>query len=109
MKKLIGLLAVSGMIFMSCGPSAEEKAAEEQRVQDSIAQVEAEAAAVAEAEAAALEAQRIQDSIAQAATVVEATATPAKVTTKTVVKEEPKVEPTTADKKAALKGAKKVQ
>lgn len=41
MKKLLSLIAVAGMFtFVACGPSAEEKAAEEQRVQDSITQVE---------------------------------------------------------------------
>lgn len=66
MKKLIGLLAISGMVFLSCGPSAEEKAAEEQRIQDSIAQAQADSIAAVEAAAAEAEQQRIQDSIAQA-------------------------------------------
>ena len=65
MKKLIGLLAIAGMVFLSCGPSAEEQAAEAQRIADSIAQVEADSIAAVEA-AAEAEALRIQDSIAQA-------------------------------------------
>ncbi|MFN8153435.1 MAG: hypothetical protein U0Y08_04005 [Bacteroidia bacterium] len=53
MKKVIYLIAgVAVTLVAACGPSAEEKAAEEKRVQDSIA-------GVAAAEAAA----RVQDSI----------------------------------------------
>ncbi len=43
MKKLIPALIITGMmstLFTSCGPSAEEKAAAEQRMRDSIAAVE---------------------------------------------------------------------
>lgn len=43
MKKLIPALIISGMlssVFVSCGPSAEEKAAAEQHVKDSIAAAE---------------------------------------------------------------------
>jgi hypothetical protein len=55
MKKVIYLIAgVAITLVASCGPSAEEKAAEEKRVNDSIA-----AASAAEAEA------RIQDSLMQ--------------------------------------------
>jgi hypothetical protein len=61
MKKYILPIALSGVMLLSaCGPSAEEKAAEEKRKQDSIAEAErlaAEAAMKAEQ-------QRIQDSIA---------------------------------------------
>lgn len=50
MKKLVYLLsAVAISLVTSCGPSAEEKAAEEKRIQDSIAAAEA----------------HVQDSIAQ--------------------------------------------
>lgn len=75
MKKLLSLIAVAGIFtFVACGPSAEEKAAEEQRIQDSIAQVEQQRindsiAAVEQAKQdsiAAAEQQRIQDSIAAA-------------------------------------------
>ena len=50
MKKLFGLLMIAGMMsFVACGPSAEEQAAEQARLDsltaDSIAQVEAAAAA----------------------------------------------------------------
>lgn len=61
MKKYILPIALSGVMLLSaCGPSAEEKAAEQKRIQDSIAEAErlaAEAAMKAEQ-------QRIQDSIA---------------------------------------------
>jgi sugar diacid utilization regulator len=113
MKKLIGLLAISGMVFLSCGPSAEEKAAEEQRIQDSIAQAQADSIAAVEAAAAEAEQQRIQDSIAQAeaaALAVEA-ATPAKKTSKPAVKKatEPEPAPAPAPQKGSrLQGAKKV-
>ncbi|MBK7887833.1 MAG: hypothetical protein IPJ86_11225 [Bacteroidetes bacterium] len=53
MKKLVYLMsAVAISLVTSCGPSAEEKAAEEKRIQDSIAAVEA----------------HVQDSIAQVET-----------------------------------------
>lgn len=55
MKKVIYLVAaVAITLVTSCGPSAEEKAAEQKRIEDSIA-----TAAAAEAEA------RIQDSLMQ--------------------------------------------
>jgi hypothetical protein len=75
MKKLLSLIAVAGMFtFVACGPSAEEKAAAEQKIQDSIAQVEqqritdsiAAAEQVANDSLAAVDAKRIQDSIAAA-------------------------------------------
>ncbi|MFZ4400188.1 MAG: hypothetical protein ACOYO1_09150 [Bacteroidales bacterium] len=75
MKKLLSVIAVAGMFaFVACGPSAEEKAAAEQKIQDSIAQVEQQRVAdsIAAAEQvvndslAAVEAKRIQDSIAAA-------------------------------------------
>jgi len=107
MKKLIGLLAIAGMVFVSCGPSAEEKAAEEKRIQDSIAQVQADSIAAVEAAAAEAEALRIQDSIAQAeAAALAAAATTTKTTVKKAVKEEPK--PTTVEQKSSrIKGATK--
>ena len=77
MKKLFGLLMIAGMMsFVACEPSAEEQAAEQARLDsltaDSIAQVEAAAAAeqtrindsIAQVEAA--EQTRINDSIANA-------------------------------------------
>ena len=42
MKKVLTLIAIAGMTaFYACGPSAEEKAAMEQKRQDSIAAAEA--------------------------------------------------------------------
>lgn len=74
MKKLLSLIAVAAMFaFVACGPSAEEKAAQEKAIQDSLAQVEAQrvqdsiAAEQAKQDSiAAAEQQRIQDSIAAA-------------------------------------------
>ena len=75
MKKLLSLIAVAGIFaFVACGPSAEEKAAAEQKIQDSIAQVEQQRIndSIAAAEQAvndsiaAAEQQRINDSIAAA-------------------------------------------
>lgn len=64
MKKNILAIIASGVVLLSaCGPSAEEKAAEQKRIQDSIAQVTADSIAAVEA-AMAAEQQRIQDSIA---------------------------------------------
>jgi len=111
MKKLIGLLAISGMVFLSCGPSAAEKAAEEQRIQDSIAQAQADSIAAAEAEAAATEAQRIQDSIAQAEAqaLAAAEAEAAQKTSKPAVKKKAEPAPAPVEEKASkLKGVKKV-
>ena len=51
MKKVLGLAAFAGIISMiACGPSAEEKAAREKFVADSIAQVSADSLAAVEAE-----------------------------------------------------------
>lgn len=100
MKKLIGLLAIAGIVFLSCGPSAEEQAAEAQRIADSIAQVEADSIAAVEAAAAEVEALRIQDSIAQAEAAALAATT--KTTTKTTtVKKAVKEEPTTVEQKTS--------
>jgi hypothetical protein len=66
MKKVLSLMAIAGFVAMSvigCGPSAEEKAAAEQRIKDSIAEVER---IIAE-EAAAVQMQATQDSLAQVA------------------------------------------
>jgi hypothetical protein len=60
MKRLFALLVMAGLCFVACGPSAEEIAKEKQRVDDSIARVEAEAEAAklaAEAEEAKLAAE----------------------------------------------------
>jgi hypothetical protein len=63
MKNLLGLALIAGMFaFTSCGPSAEEKAAAEQQMQDSINAAEAQMKAVEEA----AREQAIQDSIAAA-------------------------------------------
>ena len=75
MKKILGLALIAGMFaFTACGPSAEEKAAAEKAMQDSIAAADAQKAA--EEEAARAE-QAMQDSIAAAAAVVDSTATAA--------------------------------
>ena len=114
MKKLIGLLAIAGMVFLSCGPSAEEKAALEQAKQDSIAKVQADSIAAVEAaaaEAAALEQARL-DSVRVADSLAAIAAKPAKggkaakAAPKTEVK---KAEaPATTEKKASkMQGAKK--
>lgn len=64
MKKNILAIIASGVVLLSaCGPSAEERAAEQKRIQDSIAQAAADSIAAVEA-ARAAEQQRIQDSIA---------------------------------------------
>jgi hypothetical protein len=66
MKNYILPFALSGLMLLSaCGPSAEEKAAEQKRIQDSIAKATADSIAAVEA-AKAAEQQRIQDSIAAA-------------------------------------------
>ena len=101
MKKSLLALSVAGIFLLSaCGPSAEEKAAEAKRVQDSIDAVNAAAAEkayqdsmamVAEAQAAAEKA--AQDSIAAAEEAAK-NKKGGKPATKTVIKEEPKkVEP----------------
>ena len=64
MKKLFTLFVLAGMMaFVACGPSAEEKAAAEKRVNDSIAAVKVQAKqdSIAKVEKAK------QDSIAAAA------------------------------------------
>ena len=71
MKKLLGLALIAGMFaFTACGPSAEEKAAAEKAVQDSIAAADAQKAA--EEEAARAE-QAMQDSVAAAAAATDST------------------------------------
>jgi hypothetical protein len=67
MKKVLTLVAVAGMFaFYACGPSAEEKAAREKAVADSIRMV-AEADSIAAAQQAAADAEKArQDSIAAA-------------------------------------------
>jgi hypothetical protein len=74
MKKVLALLLVAGMFsFYACGPSAEEKAAQEKAMQDSIAA--ADAAMKAAEEAAAQQA--TADSMANASNM--ATDTTAKM------------------------------
>ena len=94
MKKLVYLLAgVAITLVTSCGPSAEEKAADEKRVQDSIAAAEAHVQdslaqvevarqdslnAVAKAAEDSLRNKALQDSLDQAnAKLKKATAKPA--------------------------------
>ena len=98
MKKIASVLFIGGMLaLVACGPSAEEKAAMEKARLDSIAAVEAEAAAMqAQMEAdsiqAAMEAQRIaiEDSMKNAME------TAGKTTTKPATK--PKTAPAPAPK-----------
>jgi len=87
MKKVLSLLLVAGMAtIVSCGPSAEEKAAAEKAIQDSIAnvaQMQADSLAAVEMaaqEAAAAAEKMVADSIAAAA---EAAASAKKPTAKT--------------------------
>jgi hypothetical protein len=94
MKKVFTLVAVASMFtLVACGPSAEEKAAKEKAIQDSIAAVEAAKAAEEAAKAQAItdstnaftaakeaEAKRIADSV-EAAKNSKPTKTPVKVKT----------------------------
>ncbi|MBM3404962.1 MAG: hypothetical protein FJY10_08755 [Bacteroidetes bacterium] len=68
MKKVLSFILVAGLVAMfACGPSAEEKAAREQAVKDSIAKVVADSIAQVEAAARAkfvADSTRIADSIA---------------------------------------------
>ena len=99
MKKVFVLAAFAGMLLMTaCGPSAEEIAAREKFVADSIAQVTADSLAAAEAEQlriqdsiAADEAEqlRIQDSIDAAANANKGVKTTKKTTTTTTTTTEP--------------------
>ncbi len=98
MKKVLSILLVVGMASMiSCGPSAEEKAAAEKAIQDSIANVEkmyadsVAAAEMAAQEAAAAAEKMIADSIAAAEAA--ATKKPANKA-KPKTKEEKKIEET---------------
>lgn len=71
MKNVLGLALIAGMFaFTSCGPSAEEKAAAEKAIQDSIAAADAQMQAVEETARAQAE----QDSIATATAAVVDTA-----------------------------------
>lgn len=64
MKNVLGLALIAGMFaFTSCGPSAEEKAAAEKAIQDSVAAADAQMQAVEDAARAQAE----QDSLAAAA------------------------------------------
>ena len=64
MKNILSLALIAGMFaFTACGPSAEEKAAAEKQMQDSIAAAEAQMKAVEEA----AREQAVQDSMAAAA------------------------------------------
>lgn len=99
MKKVFVLAAFAGMLSMTaCGPSAEEIAAREKFVADSVAQVTADSLAAAEAEQlriqdsiAADEAEqlRIQDSIDAAANANKGVKTTKKTTTTTTTTTEP--------------------
>jgi len=96
MKKVLSVLMILGLVIgmAACGNKKAEQEAEAQRIQDSIENAEAEAAALAEAEAAAAEAEALAAAEAEAAALAEAEAAkaaPAKKTTvqkaKEVVKE----------------------
>lgn len=55
MRKIVGILLIAGLTSMTaCGPSAEEKAAEAKRVQDSTDAAEAAMKAAEEAAMAAM-------------------------------------------------------
>jgi len=97
MKKVLSVIMILGLVIgmAACGNKKAEQEAEAQRIQDSIENAEAEAAALAEAEAAAAaEAEALAAAEAEAAALAEAEAAkaaPAKKTTlqkaKEVVKE----------------------
>jgi hypothetical protein len=73
MKKSLQLLAFIGFTaFVACGPSAEEKAAEEMRYNDSVNA--AEAALVAAEEAAMIAAQADSAALADTTVVADSTA-----------------------------------
>lgn len=74
MRKLFILTVVIAVSAISCGPSAEEKAAEQKRVEDSIAAADAAMKAAEEAAMAAAAA----DSAAMAADSTNADSTAAK-------------------------------
>jgi len=99
MKKVLSLLLVAGMAtIVSCGPSAEEKAAAEKAIQDSIAnvaQMQADSLAAVEMaaqEAAAAAEKMIADSIAAVEAAAAAKKPASKPKPKT--KEEKKIEET---------------
>lgn len=65
MKTLLTIVSLIGMnVFIACGPSAEEREAEQKKMQDSVASAEAAKKA---AEEAALAQDAIQDSLARLA------------------------------------------
>lgn len=67
MKKVLSTLLAAGVIaLVSCGPSAEEKAAAEKAVQDSIAQAEQASSAMQEAAAMQDTANAMMDTAAAA-------------------------------------------
>lgn len=73
MKKVLSIIALAAManVFVACGPSKEEIAADKKRIEDSIKEVENEkqdAIALAEAEKAIAEEKQRQDSIEKAKT-----------------------------------------
>jgi hypothetical protein len=69
MKKVLSLMLVAGMFaFSACGPSAEEKAAQEKAMADSIAAAEA---AMKAAEEAAAQAAMQQDTAMQMADTIQ--------------------------------------
>lgn len=74
MKKSILAIAVIAITVISCGPSAEEKAAEQKRIDDSVAAAEATIQAAEEAAMAAAAA----DSAAMASDSTKADSTAAK-------------------------------
>lgn len=101
MKKLIPALLISGMIssvFVSCGPSAEEKAAAEKMRQDSIQSVMDKMAADSIAAVQAIEQARM-DSMATAQADSIAKAEAAAKTTAVKPKPKPKPKPVVADPK----------
>jgi hypothetical protein len=67
MKKLLSVILISGMFaIVACGPSAQEKADAEKRMQDSIAQVAADSMKKAMEDSMAMAQKMMQDSISAA-------------------------------------------
>jgi len=109
MKKLIPVLIISGImstVFIACGPSAEEKAAAEQAMKDSIANVEK---AKADSMMAAMEdslavVKATQDSLAQAKATEDSLAAIKSAKPKTKPKKDPApAEPKVGSKKPGAK------
>lgn len=100
-KSIITLLSAGLFLVAACGPSAEEKAAEAKRIQDSIDAVVEQARL--DSIALAEEAQRIQDSITNALAEQARLDSIANAQTKSKPKSSSKPKPTTPTKEGSLK------